>query len=92
VEVTSALAASASRAARRGRREKVSLAALGSAFVAYRQGRKAETLDRDTALALLQESGGQGLRDPFWQLDLVVFDTDPSEAGRLAFLKDLEPS
>jgi hypothetical protein len=56
------------------------------------RGRQAEKLDRDTALALLRESGEAVVPGPAsWELDLLVYDTGPAEEARLAFLKSLTP-
>ncbi|HVT16666.1 MAG TPA: hypothetical protein VHQ90_10885 [Thermoanaerobaculia bacterium] len=60
-------------------------------MVACQGGRKAEKLDRDTALSLLHESGRVAIRGPLCQIDLVVYNTGPAESARLAFLTSLEP-
>jgi hypothetical protein len=68
------------------------LLALLPACAGCRDPRQAETLDRPTALTLLREQGEAALRGPTWSIDLVVYDTDPAEAARLAFLKNLAPT
>jgi hypothetical protein len=75
----------------RGRLGATFLLSLLLVFAACSDGRKAEKLDRETSLALLREGTTPALRGPTWQLDLLIFDTGPAEAARLAFLKTLQP-
>src|ERR1700732_4250328 len=67
------------------------LLAIVWVFAACRHGRKAENLDRTTALALLREGGAASYRGLAWTAPLTVFVSSPPEEELVAVLQGLTP-
>jgi hypothetical protein len=60
-------------------------------LAACRDGRKAETLDRATALVLLRETPARSYRGLYWSAPLSVFVVGPANEKLVAVLRGLTP-